>query len=61
MSDPIQHTSAEWRAELEQGEAEADAGLTVTLEQVLKHADDALLRLDAKARERRPREAVPHS
>jgi len=60
MSDPTRHSFAEWRTELEQGEAEADAGLTVTLEQLLKHADDALKRLDAKAGERRPREAAPH-
>lgn len=48
MTDPTKRTIAEWLADLEESEAEADAGLTVPLEPVLERAREVIRRLEAK-------------
>jgi hypothetical protein len=61
MADPTKRTIAEWLADLEESEAEADAGLTVPLEPVLERAREAIRRLEANARAGVRREAVRRS
>jgi hypothetical protein len=58
MIDPTKRPISEWLADLEESEAEADAGLTVPLAPVLESARESIRRLEAKARERQHPEAA---
>lgn len=52
MTDPTKRTLAEWEADLEESEAQVDAGLTVPLAPVLDRLRASIRELEAKARDR---------
>ena len=58
MTDPTKRTIADWIADLDASEAEADAGLTVPGEVVRQHILDSLARLEAKKAAAPKREAT---
>jgi hypothetical protein len=49
MADPTKRTLFEWIADLDESEAQVDAGMTVPLEPALERLRDSIRRLEAKA------------
>jgi hypothetical protein len=51
--DPPQPTEAELRAAMEQSDRDVEAGLTVSLKEVLADLDESVARIEARRRARR--------
>jgi hypothetical protein len=58
MIDPTKRSPADWLSDLEESEAQIDAGLTVPLAPALKRLRESIRRLEAEARDRNPRDAA---
>jgi hypothetical protein len=61
MSDPTKRPIAEWLRDLEESEAQVDAGLTVPLEPILERLRESIRLLETKSPDENRRRAAHRS